>query len=67
MLGDELDITTGAKAQKEDASMVGGIGASADENGIGMMTKLVLFCLVLGVFAAFLKTRRGHVTEKSLA
>lgn len=58
--GDELDSPK--QSEQMDAEMT-----PSEAGGIGLLSKLVFFCVVAGIVVTFLKTRQGFVEEKSLA
>ena len=69
MPGEELDVTTELSNQDEKQSGITDaiVTPSTESPGLSFLTKLLFFGVIVGIVLAFMKNRKGGITEKSLA
>ena len=66
--GQELDTTSSETPSKPEYTVVSVPSLSADGTGWTLLQKLILFGVIVGGVAIYIKSRKGRLTgEKSLA
>ena len=64
--GDELDVTLGDEPKQQPETTASDVTPPMENPGLGLLTKLIFFGVIVGVVLSFLRTRKPTI-EKSLA